>query len=74
MEYPLAAESVNTSFYVDDGLTGADSVQEAIELQGQLKGLFSKGSFLLELQESPSYTAFASKPQGHQFISRYALN
>jgi len=48
-------------------LTGADSVQEAIELQGQLQGLFSKGSFLLELQESPSYTAFASKPQGHQF-------
>ena len=31
-EYPLAAKCVHTSFYVDDGLTGADSAQEAIEL------------------------------------------
>ena len=33
MQYPLAAKKVNTSFYVDDGLTGANSIQEAIELQ-----------------------------------------
>ncbi len=33
VEFPLAAKRVHTSFYVDDGLTGADSVQEAIELQ-----------------------------------------
>lgn len=36
MEYPQAAEVVEKSYYVDDGLTGADSPQEAIELQGQL--------------------------------------
>ena len=47
MEYPLAANSVNTSFYVDDGLTGADSIQDAIELQRQLQDLFAKGGFLL---------------------------
>ena len=47
MEYPLAAKCVDTSFYVDDGLTGADSVQEAIELQSQLQNLFTKGGFLL---------------------------
>ena len=35
------------SFYVDDGLTGADSVPEAIELQRQLQDLFNKGGFLL---------------------------
>ena len=46
-EYPLAAEAVHTSFYVDDGLTGADSIEEAIELQTQLQTLFSKGGFLL---------------------------
>ena len=47
MEYPLAAKCVDTSFYVDDGLTGADSVQEATELQRQLQDLFSRGGFLL---------------------------
>ena len=35
------------SFYVDDGLTGADSVEEAVELQKQLQDLFSQGGFLL---------------------------
>ena len=30
--YPLATKAVDKSFYVDDGLTGADSVQEAIDL------------------------------------------
>ena len=42
-QYPLATKAVNESFYVDDGLTGADSVEEAIELQGQLQALFSEG-------------------------------
>ena len=32
MEYPLAAKSVDDSFYVDDGVTGADFIQEAVEL------------------------------------------
>ena len=47
LEYPQAASAVKTSFYVDDGLTGADSVKEAIQLQGQLQELFSRGGFLL---------------------------
>ena len=45
--YPLAAKAVENSFYVDDGLTGADSVEGAIELHVQLQSLFSKGGFLL---------------------------
>ena len=36
MDYPLAVDAVNRAFYVDDGLTGADSTEEAIELQRQL--------------------------------------
>lgn len=47
IEYPLAAQAVHSSFYVDDGLTGADSVDEAIKLQDQLQSLFSKEGFLL---------------------------
>ena len=41
MEYPLAAKCVDTSFCVDDVLTGADSVQEATELQRQLQALLT---------------------------------
>ena len=46
-EFPLAVKAVFNSFYVDDGLTGADSKEEAIILQQQLQGLFAKGGFLL---------------------------
>lgn len=34
--FPQAAIAVENSFYVDDGLTGANSVSDAIELQRQL--------------------------------------
>ena len=47
IEYPRAAKIVAESFYVDDGLIGADSEQEAIELQKQLQSLFLRGGFLL---------------------------
>ena len=47
LEYPQAVNAVDKSFCVDDGLTGADYVKEAIELQGQLQDLFSRGGFLL---------------------------
>ena len=33
MDYPLAVDAVNSAFYIDDGLTGADFTEEAIELQ-----------------------------------------
>ncbi len=62
MEYPLAAEVVKKSFYVDDGLTGADSVQEAIELQGQLQDLFSKGDFLLRKWNSSNPSVLQHLP------------
>jgi len=43
----MAVRAVDESFYVDDGLTGADLVQEAIELQVQLQNLFSRAGFLV---------------------------
>ena len=45
--YPLAAKAVENSFYVDDGLTGADSIGGAIDLCVQLQALFNQGGFLL---------------------------
>ena len=46
-EFPPAAKSVKESFYVDDGLTGADNIQSAVELQKQLDKLFSRAGFQL---------------------------
>ena len=47
LDYPKAADVVETSFYVDDCLTGAKSVDEAIDLHQQLVALFAKGGFIL---------------------------
>ncbi len=55
-EFPQAANVVNTSFYVDDCLTGANSIEEAVELQRQLHGLFAKGEFLLRKWNSNNTT------------------
>ena len=44
-KYPQAAEAVLKSFYVDDGLSGTDTVQLAIVLQ---QDLFLHGGFLLK--------------------------
>ena len=46
-EFPMASQVVQKSFYVDDCLSGADSVEEATKLQWQLYNLFHKGGFLL---------------------------
>ena len=46
-EYPLAAQAVKDSFYVDDGLTGAESIETTIQLQQQLQKLFERGGVLL---------------------------
>ena len=47
LEFPTAAKAVNESFYVDDGLVGADSIEGAISLQHQLQELFDHGGFTL---------------------------
>ena len=75
LTHPHASRVVETSFYVDDALTGADSTQKAIELQRELQDLFSQAGFLLrkwnssdkevlqhiptELQDSMSTVAIA---------------
>ena len=44
-DFPLAARAVDESFYVDDGLTGADSTEAAIRLHKELQSLFSRAGF-----------------------------
>ncbi len=46
-QYPLATEVVSKSFYVDDCLSGADTANDAVEMQVQLQGMFEKGGFVL---------------------------
>ena len=61
-EFPLAAAAVCDSFYVDDGLTGADSPEGAVMLQGQLQGLFAQGGFLLRKWRSSEPAALRHLP------------
>jgi len=45
--FPLAAGIINKDFYVDDVLTGADTLTEALELRNQLIQLCNGGKFKL---------------------------
>lgn len=46
-KYPLAARITKRDFYVDDLLSGADSIQEALDLQKQLVEMLECGGFEL---------------------------
>ena len=61
-KYPLAAKIVNISFYIDDCLTGANSVEEGIEIHQQLQGLFSEAEFLLHKWNSSSPVVLEAIP------------
>ena len=56
LQFPLAAKAVNEAFYVDDGITGADSIEETITLQHELHSLFSLAGFLLRKWNSSEST------------------
>ena len=45
--HPAAANEIKQSFYVDDVLTGAQSVEQAIQLRKELNLLLSKGCMTL---------------------------
>ena len=62
-KYPIASKIVNDSFYVDDCLTGADSVEEAVETHKQLQGLFSEAEFLLRKWNSSNPTVLQFIPK-----------
>ena len=47
-EFPLAYQAVRDSFYVDDGLTGANDIQTAVLLRQQLQEMFSRAGFQLK--------------------------
>ena len=61
-EYPQAAVVVEKLFCVDDCLTGANSVEEAVKLQRQLQDLFSREGFLLRKWNSSNPAALQHLP------------
>ncbi|XP_033218219.1 uncharacterized protein LOC117173687 [Belonocnema kinseyi] len=64
--YPIASAILKRDFYVDDLLTGAHTLQEALELRNNLSTLLNKGSFNLRKWASnhPLYAMICRmKPQ-----------
>ena len=51
------------SFYVDDGLMGADSINEAIQLRKESQNLFKQGGFELKKWKSSEEEVLASIPE-----------
>ncbi|XP_055848210.1 uncharacterized protein LOC129913509 [Episyrphus balteatus] len=45
--YPLAVKATSSEFYVDDLLSGAETIDECLELQRQLRDMLSKSGFKL---------------------------
>ena len=45
--FPSATSVVHNSLYIDDRLTGANSIPDVARLQKELQVLFARGGFLL---------------------------
>ncbi|UYV73139.1 hypothetical protein LAZ67_10001934 [Cordylochernes scorpioides] len=65
MNYPVASEIVKRDFYVDDLLTGADTVEEAQGLIRQIIALLAEGGFPIRkwVSNSPKILEFLPKDQ-----------
>ena len=62
-EFPLAAEVVHESFYVDDCLTGTTDSKSALLLQQQLTELFARGGFVLRKWNSNDPSVLEKIPE-----------
>ena len=62
-EFPVAQHHINQSFYVDDLLGGADSVEGALELYTQLTGILTKAGFNLRKFRSSSPQVLKEIPE-----------
>ncbi len=61
-KHPKASQAVFQSFYVDDGLTGANSIEQAIQLREDLQDLFKLGGFQLRKWKSNEHDVLATIP------------
>ena len=68
--FPLAKSVLLNDFYVDDVMTGADSIEEAIELQDQLRKLLIGGGFPLRKWASNTEQVLNHIPTEHCELQR----
>ena len=61
--FPQASRVVCNSFYVDDCLSGANSVEEAIHLRNQLNDLLTEGNMTLRKWRASSEVVMNSIPK-----------
>ncbi|XP_061727729.1 uncharacterized protein LOC133532886 [Cydia pomonella] len=47
-KYPMAAPRVHKEFYMDDLMTGSETIEEGLHLYKEMKGLLNEGGFLLQ--------------------------
>lgn len=80
-EFPKASKIIKKDFYVDDNMSGADSVEEAIELYQQLSQLMASAGFNLRKWSSNCPQLLEKIPiinqetQAHQgFIKALGVN
>lgn len=64
-DFPQAAEVLKKHTYVDDVITGASTVEDALQLQQQLISLLQRGGFELRKWSSNSYQLLEALPQEH---------
>ena len=62
-KFPLASKAILDSFYVDDCLTGASTLQEAQDIQQQLCALFSEIGMLIRKWRSNSPEFIKDTPE-----------
>ncbi|XP_043064098.1 uncharacterized protein LOC122320088 [Drosophila ficusphila] len=62
-EFPLAAKIVRRDFYVDDLISGGDSIEEAAQIREQVKELLSKGHFPIRKWCSNEAAALEGEPE-----------
>ncbi|UYV73747.1 hypothetical protein LAZ67_11000696, partial [Cordylochernes scorpioides] len=75
MNYPVASEIMKRDFYVDDLLTGADTVEEAQVLIRQIIALLAEGVKLLGILWDPTLDSFTIRvrPPDIQVNSKRSL-
>lgn len=73
--YPLAAKRIKTDMYVDDLMSGADSVGEATSLQREFSNVFKAGNFLLRKWASNNEAVLKTiSPENRAIQTPFELN
>ena len=62
-KYPLAAQAVMNDFHVENGLDGADSIDEGIKLRFKMQELYEPGRFVLRKWKSSEPAVLTQIPR-----------